>query len=112
LNRGTADGGRQGRASRGLTPRRRVCGLYGRGRPVQSVTNAIWHDLLKAGCYRMNDTTKREAMQEEEIVAYWSERIRQATADARPLRLRGAGTKDWYGQQLQGEILDTREYRG
>ncbi len=60
----------------------------------------------------MNDTTKREAMQEEDIVAYWSERIQKATADARPLRLRGAGTKDWYGQQLQGEILDTRAYQG
>jgi glycolate oxidase FAD binding subunit len=60
----------------------------------------------------MNDTTKREAMQDENIVAYWSERIRAATAEARPLRLRGAGTKDWYGQQLQGEILDTRAYRG
>ncbi|MRX09783.1 glycolate oxidase subunit GlcE [Pseudoduganella sp. FT25W] len=32
-------------------------------------------------------------------------RIRTAKA---PLRLRGGGTKDWYGQALAGEVLDTR----
>ena len=51
-------------------------------------------------------------MQEDDIVAQWSDRIRAATAAQRPLRVRGAGTKDWYGQTLQGEILDTRAYRG
>lgn len=61
---------------------------------------------------RMNDTKKREAMQDDDIVGYWAERIRAATADERPLRLRGSGTKDWYGQSLNGEILDARAYRG
>lgn len=28
------------------------------------------------------------------------------------LRIRGGGSKDWYGQALQGEVFDTREYRG
>ena len=28
------------------------------------------------------------------------------------MRLRGNGTKDWYGQQLQGEVLDTTAYTG
>ncbi|MEJ8795438.1 glycolate oxidase subunit GlcE [Trinickia caryophylli] len=51
-------------------------------------------------------------MQGDEIVEHWAQRVRAATADERPLRLRGAGTKDWYGQSLQGEILDTRAYRG
>src|ERR1700730_11369511 len=51
-------------------------------------------------------------MEEDDIVAGWSERIRLATADGRALRLRGGGTKDWYGQTLEGEILDTRAYRG
>jgi glycolate oxidase FAD binding subunit len=51
-------------------------------------------------------------MEEDDIVAGWSERIRSATADGRPLRIRGGGTKDWYGQALEGEILDTRAYRG
>jgi glycolate oxidase FAD binding subunit len=60
----------------------------------------------------MNDTKKREAMQDDEILGYWAERIRAATAEERPLRIRGSGTKDWYGQALNGEILDTRAYRG
>ncbi|GAA4656119.1 glycolate oxidase subunit GlcE [Massilia kyonggiensis] len=30
----------------------------------------------------------------------------------RPLRIRGGGTKDWYGQRLEGDILDTRDYTG
>ena len=60
----------------------------------------------------MEQTIKREAMQDDDIVAQWAERIRAATADERPLRVRGAGTKDWYGQTLTGEILDTRAYRG
>ena len=29
-----------------------------------------------------------------------------------PLRIRGGGSKDFYGKPLQGEILDTRAYRG
>ncbi len=51
-------------------------------------------------------------MTEEDIVASWSERIRSATAEGRPLRIRGGGTKDWYGQTLEGDILDTRAHRG
>ncbi|TFW25285.1 glycolate oxidase subunit GlcE [Duganella callida] len=39
-------------------------------------------------------------------------RIRAASAARAPLRLRGGGTKDWYGQALQGEILDTRANSG
>ncbi|MBP0600498.1 glycolate oxidase subunit GlcE [Herbaspirillum sp. LeCh32-8] len=30
----------------------------------------------------------------------------------RPLQIRGGGTKDWYGQAPQGELLDTRGYSG
>jgi len=40
------------------------------------------------------------------------DRVRAAYADRRPLRLRGGGTKDFYGQALQGEILDTRVLTG
>lgn len=40
------------------------------------------------------------------------ERIVSANATKTPLRIRGGGTKDWYGQALHGEILDTRAYRG
>src|SRR5512134_1822906 len=40
------------------------------------------------------------------------EAVRAAAADGRPLRIRGAGTKDFYGQSPAGEILDTRGYAG
>ena len=39
-------------------------------------------------------------------------RIRDAARDRRPLRLRGGGTKDFYGGNPSGEILDTRECTG
>jgi glycolate oxidase FAD binding subunit len=38
--------------------------------------------------------------------------VRQAAADGRTLRLRGGGTKDFWGQSLTGEVLDTRSYQG
>ena len=38
--------------------------------------------------------------------------VRQAAADGRTLRLRGGGSKDFWGQSLTGEALDTRAYRG
>jgi glycolate oxidase FAD binding subunit len=44
----------------------------------------------------------------EEILQQWQERIRAGN----PLRLRGGGSKDFYGQALAGEVLDTRPYRG
>jgi glycolate oxidase FAD binding subunit len=40
------------------------------------------------------------------------ERIVAAHAAKTALRLRGAGTKDFYGEALIGEILDTRAYAG
>lgn len=40
------------------------------------------------------------------------DQIRAATAGATPLRIRGGGSKDFYGQTLQGEILDTRVLSG
>ena len=38
--------------------------------------------------------------------------VRAAAADGRQLRLRGGGTKDFWGAPLQGEVLDTRDYAG
>jgi glycolate oxidase FAD binding subunit len=38
--------------------------------------------------------------------------VRQAAADGRTLRLRGGGTKDFWGQSLTGDVLDTRGYQG
>jgi glycolate oxidase FAD binding subunit len=38
--------------------------------------------------------------------------VRNAAAQGRTLRLRGGGTKDFWGQSLTGDVLDTRAYRG
>ena len=38
--------------------------------------------------------------------------VRAAAAQGRTLRLRGGGTKDFWGHSLTGEVLDTRGYRG
>jgi glycolate oxidase FAD binding subunit len=54
----------------------------------------------------------QDTMIEDDIVAGWSERVQRASASATLLRIRGGGTKDWYGQSLTGEILDTRAHSG
>jgi glycolate oxidase FAD binding subunit len=38
--------------------------------------------------------------------------VRSAAAAATPLRIRGGGSKDFYGQALQGDILDMTAYTG
>lgn len=48
----------------------------------------------------------------EATLHYFSDRIRQAAATGTPLRLRGGGSKDFYGQALVGEVLDTTAYKG
>ena len=45
-------------------------------------------------------------------IAEFSERIRAAAARNTPLRIRGGGTKDFYGEPCAGEILDTRPLAG
>jgi glycolate oxidase FAD binding subunit len=40
------------------------------------------------------------------------ERVRQASEAGTPLRIRGGGSKDFYGQTLQGDVLDTRPLQG
>ncbi|MCX7169294.1 MAG: glycolate oxidase subunit GlcE, partial [Proteobacteria bacterium] len=39
-------------------------------------------------------------------------RIRSAAASGQALRWRGGGSKDFYGQELDGEIVDTRGHSG
>jgi glycolate oxidase FAD binding subunit len=46
------------------------------------------------------------------IVEQFQTQIRAATAAKTPLRLRGGGTKDWYGNAPVGAVLDTRAYSG
>ncbi len=48
----------------------------------------------------------------ETILNTFIDRIRSAAAQRTPLRIRGGGSKDFYGESLQGELLDTRAYTG
>jgi glycolate oxidase FAD binding subunit len=48
----------------------------------------------------------------DQILQSFSERISQAAASGKSLRIRGGGTRDWYGQSLQGEPFDVGAYRG
>jgi glycolate oxidase FAD binding subunit len=47
-----------------------------------------------------------------DLIQQSAETIREAAARAQPLRIRGGGTKDFYGGELRGEILDVRPYAG
>lgn len=48
----------------------------------------------------------------ENILTALTERIRDAAAHHTPVRIRGGGSKDFYGESLQGDLLDTRAYSG
>lgn len=48
----------------------------------------------------------------DQVLQEFRDRIASATASKRALRIRGNGTKDWYGQALAGEVLDTTGYSG
>ena len=48
----------------------------------------------------------------DHALAQITDRVRAAAADQHPLRIRGAGTKDFYGLALRGEALDTRALAG
>ncbi len=45
-------------------------------------------------------------------IEQFKQQVLAAAADKRTLRIRGGGTKDWYGQALAGDILDTRDFSG
>ena len=47
-----------------------------------------------------------------EAVAQFVQALRDAAARRQPLRLRGGGSKDFYGGTLSGEVLDTRVHAG
>lgn len=48
----------------------------------------------------------------QEVVKELSETIRKAAADRTQLRIRGGGSKDFYGLVLIGDVLDTRACTG
>ena len=45
-------------------------------------------------------------------IEQFREQVLGAASAGTALRIRGGGTKDWYGQQLEGDILDTRAFDG
>ena len=48
----------------------------------------------------------------QHLIDEYRERVQAAARDARPVRIRGGGSKDWYGGRPDGEILDTRACAG
>jgi glycolate oxidase FAD binding subunit len=48
----------------------------------------------------------------EHAIRQITDRIRAARADRTPLRIRGGGSKDFYGLSLQGEVVDTTTLDG
>jgi len=46
------------------------------------------------------------------VIERFAESVRAASGRGAPLRLRGGGTKDFYGQALEGEVLNTGGYAG
>ncbi|MGH8850338.1 MAG: glycolate oxidase subunit GlcE [Casimicrobiaceae bacterium] len=47
-----------------------------------------------------------------ELLAAWRERVRAAAAERAPLRIVGGGSKDFYGQQLAGEVFEVAGFAG
>ena len=48
----------------------------------------------------------------QDTLQHFTDRILQAAQTGQALRLRGGGSKDFLGQSLQGEVLDTCAYSG
>ena len=48
----------------------------------------------------------------DSVISDWQARIAGATANRTPLRIRGGGTKDFYGKATGDDVLDTRDYAG
>ena len=45
-------------------------------------------------------------------IQFIAEQVREAACAKRALRIVGAGSKDFYGQSLEGEALETRSHQG
>jgi len=48
----------------------------------------------------------------QDTLQYFTDRILHASKSGQPLRMQGGGTKDFLGQSMQGEVLDTTSYKG
>ncbi|MBW8721381.1 MAG: FAD-binding protein, partial [Polaromonas sp.] len=52
------------------------------------------------------------ASETDDVTASLADCVRSAAAAGTPLRIRGGGSKDFYGQALRGDILDMTAYTG
>src|SRR3954453_16691850 len=46
------------------------------------------------------------------IISELTDGIRKAAAERSPLRIRGSGSKDFFGHKLEGDVLDVSAHRG
>ena len=52
------------------------------------------------------DTSLDTSLDSSPVIAELTDRIKAAAAARTPLRIRGGGSKDFYAQSLQGDVLD------
>ncbi|WP_025917483.1 glycolate oxidase subunit GlcE [Herminiimonas sp. CN] len=48
----------------------------------------------------------------EHVLQHFIQQVQDAASGKTALRIRGGGSKDWYGQAVAGAVLDTRAYSG
>ena len=48
----------------------------------------------------------------QNLIEQFSQTVRAAGAEKRPLRIAGSGSKSFYGRSTQGDTLDATGYRG
>ncbi|MBC7610086.1 MAG: glycolate oxidase subunit GlcE [Polaromonas sp.] len=51
-------------------------------------------------------------LSDNDLIEPIARRVRAAAAAGAPLRIRGGGSKDFYGESLQGDVLDTESLTG
>lgn len=54
----------------------------------------------------------RAMLSDTDFIDSLAQRVRDAAASGTPLRIRGGGSKDFYGQSLTGDVLDMAPYSG
>jgi FAD/FMN-containing dehydrogenase len=80
-----------------------------RAAPLRAVRRRHPGDQRGHGRHRVGRARRGRGKAQQHVRAvHRVERVRAAAADATPLRIRGGGTKDFYGEAPQGELLDTR----
>ena len=48
----------------------------------------------------------------QQLIEQFSQTVREAGRNQRPLRIQGSGSKSFYGRAVQGDALDVTPYRG